>query len=53
MWIRVVADAIIAVFASICVIALFSVLADILFYPKSLKENPFCLFIQRIINRKL
>ena len=52
MWIWVIVDAVAAVFASAFVIALFSVSTDVLFYPEHLKENPFCLFIQRIINRK-
>lgn len=52
MWIWVVVDAVTAVFAAACVIAFFSVCADIVFYPERLKENPFCLFIRRIMNRK-
>ncbi len=52
MWIWVIVDAAAAVFASACVIALLSVSTDLVFYPERLKENPFCLFIQRIINRK-
>ncbi len=52
MWIWVIVDAVAAVFAAVCIIAVFSVWTDIVFYPECLKENPFCLFIQRIINKK-
>lgn len=52
MWIWIIVDALAAVFSAACVIAVLSVWTDIVFYPERLKENPFCLFIQKIINRK-
>ena len=51
MWIRVIVDALVAVFAAACVIAALSVCTDVVFYPERLNENSFCLFIQRIINK--
>ncbi len=51
MLFSVILDAVAAVFAAVCIIALFSVSVDVVFYPDRIKENPFCLLVKRIINK--
>ena len=53
MLFSVIFDAVTAVFAAVCIIAFFSVSIDLVLYPERVKENPFCLFVKRIINKKL